>query len=50
MFDFEALRWKFDVGLLQDHASEGVDSYLQRVLRRLPEDVRRLLTVSCNMG
>jgi hypothetical protein len=45
-FDFDVLRWKFDVGLLQDHASEGVDSYLGRVLMRLPLETRRLLAVS----
>jgi hypothetical protein len=48
-FDFDYLLWRFDPLALQLHMSDvGVDAYLEKVQKSLPEDVRELLSVSCN--
>jgi hypothetical protein len=48
-FDFDYLLWRFDPLALQLHMSDVVvDAYLEKVQKSLPEDVRELLSVSCN--
>ena len=45
-FDFDYLLWRFDPLALQMHMSDvGVDAYLEKVQKALPEDVRELLSV-----
>jgi hypothetical protein len=45
-FDFHYLLWRFDPLALQMHMSDvGVDAYLEKVQKALPEDVRELLSV-----
>lgn len=45
-FDFDSLQWRFDLVTLQAHLSDAnFDSYLENVMRRLPQDAQELLKV-----
>lgn len=45
-FDYSVLMWRFDPTELQEHLSdEGIDEYIGRLMRRLPEVVKSTLMV-----